>query len=105
MLHFPRWKIILIIVVMLAGVIYSVPNLLTGQQADELPSWVPSARMNLGLDLQGGSHLLLEVEMQAVIQERMQAVEQGLRGALRKERIGYTNLAATLNSVQVALSN
>ena len=105
MLHFPRWKIILIIVVMALGAVYSLPNLLTRQQADELPSWVPSARMNLGLDLQGGSHLLLEVEMQAAIQERMQTIEQGLRGALRKERIGYTNLAATPNSVQVTLSN
>ena len=105
MLHFPRWKIILIIVVMLAGIVYALPNLMTGQSADELPGWAPSARMNLGLDLQGGSHLLLEVDMSAVIQERMQAVEQGLRGALRKERIGYTNLAATLNSVQVALNN
>ena len=105
MLHFPRWKIILIIVVMLAGALYALPNMLTGRQTGELPSWLPNTRMSLGLDLQGGSHLLLEVDMQAVIQERMQAVEQSLRAALRKERIGYTNLAATPNSVQVTLSN
>lgn len=105
MLHFPRWKIILIIVVMLAGALYALPNALTGKQAGDLPGWLPSARMNLGLDLRGGSHLLLEVDMRAVIQERMQAIEQNLRGVLRKEQIGYTNLGVVGNSVQVTPSN
>jgi preprotein translocase subunit SecD len=102
MLHFPRWKIILIIVVLLFGTIYTVPNFLppTGT-----PGWLPSARMNLGLDLRGGSHLLLEVDMRGVIQERMQGVEQALRGALRKEKIGYTNLGANNQAVQVTVNN
>lgn len=105
MLHFPRWKIILIIVVLLTGALYALPNALSPQQDAHLPSWMPNARMNLGLDLQGGSHLLLEVDMSAVVQERMQALEQNLRAALRKERVGYTNLAATNSGVQLALSN
>jgi preprotein translocase subunit SecD len=105
MLHFPRWKIILIIVVMLAGALYAFPNVLSPQQAAQLPGWAPSARMNLGLDLRGGSHLLLEVDMSAVLQERMQALEQNLRAALRKERINYTNLAASRDAVQLTLSN
>jgi preprotein translocase subunit SecD len=105
MLHFPRWKIVLIIVVMLLGALYAFPNVLSRQGAADLPGWLPNARMNLGLDLRGGSHLLLEVDMHAVIQERMEAVEQGLRGALRKDRIGYTNLGVANDAVHVTITN
>ena len=105
MLHFPRWKIILIIVVMLAGGLYAFPNLLSGRQSEDIPSWLPSARMNLGLDLRGGSHLLLEVNMRGAIVERMQVIEQNLRGVLRKEKIGYGNIAVVGETVQVTLTD
>src|SRR3546814_9040547 len=53
---------------------------------------LPVQKINLGLDLQGGSHLLLEVEADAVIRDRVQALEGVVRAALRPENIGYTDL-------------
>ena len=54
---------------------------------------MPHKQINLGLDLQGGSHLLLEVDVQAVIQERLEDLEGEIRTALRAEFVGYTGLS------------
>ena len=70
MLHIPKWKIVLIIATCVLGILYALPNLLSSETADELPSWIPHEQVNLGLDLQGGSYLLLEVDLQAVLKER-----------------------------------
>ena len=90
MLYFPKWKILLIIAVSLAGLIYTVPNFFNREFADGLPDWLPHKQINLGLDLQGGSHLLLEVDTEAVVQERLQSLVETARAELRKARIGYT---------------
>src|SRR6266550_4342222 len=61
MMHMAPWKIWTILVICVLGVIYAAPNFLTREQAAQLPAWLPHQQINLGLDLQGGSHLLLEV--------------------------------------------
>ena len=63
MLHFPRWKILAIIATCLAGLLCSLPNFFTKDQVARWPKWVPHLQMALGLDLQGGAHLLLEADM------------------------------------------
>ena len=71
MLLFQPWKIILVVVVCLAGLILALPNLISRESAEGLPGWLPSQQISLGLDLQGGSHLLLEVDTAAVIRATM----------------------------------
>lgn len=92
MLYFAPWKIALVILVSLAGLLTAAPNLISRQQLEALPSWLQLPQVNLGLDLRGGAHLLLEVDTSAVLRERLEAVVEGAREELRKERIGYTNL-------------
>lgn len=95
MLYFAPWKIALVILVSLAGLVTAAPNLISRQQLEALPSWLQLPQVNLGLDLRGGAHLLLEVDTSAVLRERLEAVVEGAREELRKERIGYTNLGIT----------
>ncbi|HEX6959717.1 MAG TPA: protein translocase subunit SecD [Ferrovibrio sp.] len=92
MLYYAPWKTALVVLVALAGLITAAPNLLTKQQLEALPSWMQLPQVNLGLDLRGGSHLLLEVDTSAVLRDRLEAIVEGAREELRKERIGYTNL-------------
>jgi len=99
MVHFPRWQLILVIVVLLLGVAFAAPNLLPRQAAENLPGWLPREQVNLGLDLQGGSHLLLEVDLKAVAREQLDNLVDGLRIDLRKVRIGYTELGVDSDSV------
>jgi len=92
MVHFAKWKTWLTLAILLAGIVFASPNLLTQEQAEALPRWLPHNQMSLGLDLQGGSHLLFEVDVAAVVRERLEAAKDGLRDVLRKADIGYTGL-------------
>jgi len=93
MLHFPKWKIITVLLVLIVGTVLAIPSLLPRPTLDAMPDWLPKATVSLGLDLQGGSHLLLEVDMQSLIKERLDGVLDETRTALRKANIGYTDLA------------
>ncbi|MGB6119625.1 MAG: protein translocase subunit SecDF [Mesorhizobium sp.] len=103
MLHFTRLKTFLIWGVVALGVIFSMPNLLSQATLDSLPGWAPSKPMTLGLDLQGGSHMLLQLDRKDLIEERLETVRNDIRVALRDARIGYTGLSGTANSVQVRI--
>lgn len=93
MLHLERWKIFLIILVSLMGVAYAAPNLLPEEQKaalqESVSPWLPSKTINLGLDLRGGSHLLLEADMKSVMAERFKSLASDLRDALREKEIRY----------------
>ena len=93
MLYFARWKIYSILAVLVVGLVFVIPNFLSENGRAGLPIWMPHKQINLGLDLQGGSHLLLEVDVQAVIQERLEDLEGEIRTALRAEFVGYTGLS------------
>src|SRR5918994_7055449 len=92
MLRFPGWKIALILGVCVVGLVLSLPNLFPREQMQRLPDWLPHEQVVLGLDLQGGSHLLLEVDVRAVVQERLTSVVDDIRSTLRQARIGYRGL-------------
>jgi preprotein translocase subunit SecD len=103
MLYFAPWKITLVAVLCLLGLAFTIPNFLSEQTAEGLPSWLPHKQVNLGLDLQGGSHLLLEVEADVVVRERLAALVDSVRPALRGKRIGYRDLGERNNAVTVTI--
>lgn len=104
MLQFPKWKIALVLLVALAGVIWSVPNLLPRETTDRMPSWWQP--VSLGLDLQGGSYLLLEVDTAYVKREHLTGLVEGLRTVLRKEKVRYSDLGAVgSESVRVRIGD
>jgi protein-export membrane protein SecD len=92
MVHISKWQIGVILVVLLAGLIFAAPNLVQRETAEGLPGWLPQDQINLGLDLQGGSYLLLEADIDAVIKEQLESLVDGIRIELRRVKIGYTNL-------------
>jgi preprotein translocase subunit SecD len=105
MLRFPTWKVVVILATCLAGVLYSLPNLFPRAEMERMPSWLPHEQINLGLDLQGGSHILLEVDLDALIRERLNSVLDDVRATLRPERIGYRGLAVHGDTVAFTLTD
>lgn len=105
MIHIPLWKTVLTVAVCLLGILFVSPNFFTREQLNHFPSWFPKNQVVLGLDLQGGAHLLLEVDFEAVTKEQMHGLIDTVRSAFRKERIGYTGLAAKKNLVTLTLRN
>lgn len=94
MLFLARWKVVLVAFACAAGALLSAPNFVSREVAESLPSWLPHERVNLGLDLQGGSHLLLEVDVAAMVEERLEILVEAIRQTLQDRRIGHRGLAA-----------
>ncbi len=103
MVQFSRWQLLAVLAVVLLGLAFAAPNLLPRQVSESLPSWLPNQQVNLGLDLQGGSSLLLEVDMEAVFEEELGNLVDTVRSELRRERIGYTGLRSEGDSVYFTL--
>ena len=103
MLNFQPWKTWTVIIICLLGVLFAAPNVVSRQTIERLPDWVPAHQVSLGLDLQGGSHLLYEVDLKSVVKERLNSALDGLRTELLKQKIGYTNLAIEGDAIAVAL--
>ncbi|WP_299393661.1 protein translocase subunit SecD [Pelagibius sp.] len=91
MVNIPRWQVILIILVVVAGFAYASPNLLGARDAESLPGWVPHQQVNLGLDLRGGSYLLLEVDLPTVFEEDRENLVEELKGALAQRGVEATD--------------
>jgi protein-export membrane protein SecD len=103
MLQFSKFKITIILGIVLLGIVFSAPNLISRDKLDSLPGWVPKTVVSLGLDLQGGSHLLFEVDTNALITERLNNTVDDVRSKLRAANIGYTDLGVRDGKVQVKL--
>jgi preprotein translocase subunit SecD len=103
MLYFTRWKALGIILTALVVCLFAVPNFFPEATVKNWPQWA-QRRMVLGLDLQGGSYLLLEVDSNYVKKERLDQVRDDVRRTLREAKIGYTGLATKGDSVEVHIS-
>lgn len=102
MLHFSRFKTTFILGLCLLGILLSIPNVLSHTA---LPAWIPQPRVNLGLDLQGGSYLLLEVDMNSVIKERIASTRASVADTLRKGKVPFTSIVAGKDNVTVTVAD
>jgi len=69
---------------------------------ENLPSWFPSQPVNLGLDLQGGSHILLDIGFDVVFADYMDGVADSLRRSMRKDSVPFSNISANRDSVSIS---
>jgi preprotein translocase subunit SecD len=102
MLYFTRWKAAAILLTALFVCLFAVPNFLPEKMVQSWPKWA-QRHVVLGLDLQGGSHILLEVDSKAVRKDMLEALRDDVRRVLRDARVGYTGLAVRGNTVEVRI--
>ena len=102
MLYFTRWKALAIILTALFICLFAVPNFLPEKMVASWPKWA-QRHVVLGLDLQGGSHILLEVDTKAVRKEMLETLRDDMRRVLREARIGYTGLVVRGSSAEVRI--
>src|SRR5882762_4066151 len=103
MLYFTRWKALAIILTALAVCLCAVPNFFPEATVKTWPTWA-QRRLVLGLDLQGGSHLLLEVDANSVKKDKLEQIRDDARRTLRDAKIVYTGLATKPDSVEVRVT-
>jgi preprotein translocase subunit SecD len=103
MLYFSRAKAAAILLTALVVCSFMVPNFLPEQTVRSWPRWMQS-RLVLGLDLQGGSHILLEVDRNDVRKQRLDGLRDEVVRTLRDAKISWANVPAVRgNSVEVRL--
>ncbi|MDX8440742.1 protein translocase subunit SecDF [Mesorhizobium australafricanum] len=105
MLYFSRLKMILIWLAVAITVILAAPNLFPASMLAQLPSWVPKRQMTLGLDLQGGSHILLQMDQNDLVKAQLETARDEIRTLLREAKIQYTALGGTGRTVQVRITD
>ena len=85
MLDFPRWKIWGIVLLCVIGLALALPSMFPAAQVAKWPGFLPNRQVSLGLDLAGGSHLLLEADTSDVAGQRLEQMEEVIRSGVRRE--------------------
>jgi len=99
------WTRIFTIIVVVAGILIALPNALSDKVRAKFPSWLPSQTVNLGLDLQGGSYLLLQVDLDQVTRDRAESMVGDIRSGFRKAKIPLTDLNGHGDTVSVRVTD
>ena len=105
MLTLSRWKIVLVTLSVIFGILFTLPNLLPQKTLDSFPGWLPKQKLNLGLDLQGGSYLMYEVDTDALRKERLKNLVEDVRTVLRGEQITFGELAEVNGTVRLRIAD
>ena len=108
LLDFPPWKVWSIALAIAIGFLLALPNFLTAQQAASLPSFLPSKQLSLGLDLRGGSHLMLEASTDDVRKTKLESLEDTVRSELRQVdggAIAFTDLSTAGGRLSLVVSD
>lgn len=84
MLDFPRWRVWMLNTLIVLGVLFAIPSVLPTHIRAQLAQFVPTPTINLGLDLAGGSHILLEADTSQLAETRLEALEDSVRTAMRR---------------------
>lgn len=103
MLGLTRLKVIASILTVILGMVFAAPNVIPKSYHHYFPSWLATSTLNLGLDLRGGSYLLLEVDTESYIKDQMTFMRDAIRQSLRQNHIGYKDLRSTLTGVTFTL--
>jgi SecD/SecF fusion protein len=83
----PKWQLAIYSLIILCGLIAALPNVIPQNRLAALPDWIAGQQVTLGLDLQGGSHLVLEVDAAALKQDRLTWLQDEIRNVLRGQDI------------------
>ena len=103
MLHFERWKIVLILLTCFLGLLFALPNFLSAETRAKWPGFLPSRAMPLGLDLQGGAHLLLAIDQKDIRHDWLTNLREDARRSLRDAKIGFSAIGISGDALQVRL--
>ena len=106
-MHQSPFRVFIILFVAIAGILLAAPNFLPKSVQDALPGWLPKPGLVLGLDLQGGSHLLLEVNRQGIVTQRLSDVRRDARNVLATQN-GIGNIITTdvaSNTITIELTD
>jgi preprotein translocase subunit SecD len=105
MMNLARWKVIVVVLATVLGLLFTLPNLLPAKVRDGLPPFMPKSTLHLGLDLQGGSDLLYSVDTVALRNERLTNMAEDVRTTFRDKEIAFTDLAVKNGEIGLRITD
>src|SRR5271156_119135 len=105
MLALSRWKIAVVLISVIFGILFSLPNVLPDPVLAHWPGFLPHQRLNLGLDLQGGSSLLYEVDTDALAKASLNDLSEEASQELRGAQIVFQNLTVANGAVTLKIAD
>ncbi len=102
MKNYPIWKSFTVITLVLLGIIFSIPSIIYD---DDSENWFLKNKINLGLDLQGGSYLLLEVQLDVLYKEELENFSDSIRLLARENSAKINQILMNENNVQIIFEN
>src|ERR1700712_3124240 len=105
MMNLARWKVILVVLATVFGLLFTLPNVLPAKVRDSLPGFMPKNTLHLGLDLQGGSYLLYSVDTVALRTERLTNMAEDVRTSFHDKQIEFTELAVNNGEIGLRVTN
>ena len=102
MKNYPIWKSFLVIILVLSGIIFSIPSIIYNEESN---NWFLKNKINLGLDLQGGSYLLLEVQLDVLYSEELENFSDSVRLIAREKQIKINKILVQENEVIINFDN
>jgi len=105
MMTLARWKVVLVLLATVLGLLFTLPNVLPASVRDGLPGFMPKSTLKLGLDLQGGSYLLYSVDTVALRNERLNNMTEDVRTTFRDKQIAFTDLAIVNGEIGVRITD
>lgn len=105
MINIPTWKRVLVACVVVLSFLFCAPSFV-GKDTREwmqtnMPAWFPTSAVSLGLDLQGGSYLLLEADIESVVRQKMDDNLTAIRSEMRKQDIVTQSAVTTPEGIKI----
>src|ERR1700744_4047552 len=105
MFNLSRWKVTIVTLAAIFGILFTLPNLLPANLRAKIPAFLPNNTLRLGLDLQGGSDLLYSVDTNALRVERLTNLGEDVRQTLTEKQILNSDLAIVNGEVGVRITD
>src|SRR5258707_9516673 len=105
MMNLARWKVIVVVLATVFGLLFTLPNLLPAKTRDSLPAFMPKNTLHLGLDLQGGSYLLYSVDTVALRAEHLTNMAEDIRTTLKDKQINFSDLAVSNGEIGLRIAH
>ena len=98
-------RISFVLLLVFLGIAYAIPNFINTSIKSSSLNFLPGKTINLGLDLKGGSYLLLKADMDIVFLEKLETLLSDVRSALRKSKVGYKQLSVDSKKISFQKRN
>ena len=98
-------RVSFVLLLVFLGIAYAIPNFINTSFKSNSLNFLPGKSINLGLDLKGGSYLLLKADMDIVFSEKLETLLSDVRSALRKSKVGYKQLSVDSKKISFQKRN